>query len=103
MTEHKYTPGEWGYDKRCGDVYGRPGWIAHVQHERKGDPEFGDRDADGQLMASAPDLLRACEAALEQLGVLIGVASNEFPSCPEDDRVYEMVKAAIAKATGEAT
>ena len=60
-----HTEGEWGYDKRRGSVYGPPGWIASVQHDRKGDSDFGDIDADGQLLAAAPALLAACKALLE--------------------------------------
>ena len=67
MSEQKHTPGRWGYDKRCSSVYGPPGWIALVQHERKGDPDFGDPDADGEFIVIACNAHDALVAALENL------------------------------------
>lgn len=53
------TPGRWEYDADLGEI------VAH--HDERDDFRVAmieDNDADGYLMAAAPDLLAACELAL---------------------------------------
>lgn len=49
------------------------------------------------LIESAPDLLEACKAAKEYIGVYHDASSSRAPTL----EVYEKLKAAIAKAEGE--
>jgi len=57
------------------------------------DSDGGTGRADAALIAAAPDLLAALEA-------LYALVQGESPSLLEDDHHDEMIRAAIAKATG---
>lgn len=98
MTD-KFTPGPWFYDEQTESVGSPAGWVANVPSERsrKSDVTFGDVRADGQLIAAAPDLLRACRLACEW--------AAGFPLGGEMDvraamEVYEATKRAIVKVEG---
>lgn len=95
MTEH--TPGPWFYDVRTESIGCEAGWIVGPYwHDQKSDGEFGDQDADGRLIAAAPDLLKACEAALP---LLIDATELVPAGAPFDNGpAIKMLQAAIAKA-----
>ena len=103
MTEH--TPGPWtytwvemgGYDCMS-DAY----VISDANHNTIADIDthmMGTRDSTPWLeecaavMCAAPELLAACEAALDSLGAFAPPIAR--------DRIVPMLRAAIAKAKGE--
>ena len=97
MSEH--TPGPWIYYDDPDAVFwgeirsaAEGGNFALIAHQPDGD----DREADFVLMAAAPDLLEALEAALPELEMAARFALAKVS-------VGEMVRAAIAKAKGEAS
>lgn len=102
MSDAKHTPGSWevvlffpddckdeGYWIR--DEINR-NWIARV-HRWNGAPRSPDATskANAYVLAAAPDLLAACEAVL---------SSPSHGDTPSEDAI-QMVRAAIAKATGK--
>lgn len=94
MSEH--TPGPWFYDKRTGSIGCAAGWVVGPNwHDKKGDGEFGDQDADGHLIAAAPDLLAACRALLASLE-----GAHKFLDLPVPQSA-EVALRAIAKAKGK--
>lgn len=124
MSESKHTPGPWTYYLWSGtssfsEFEGLPSSIA--QHE-EGDesastieiaefpPEHCDLPreeqlANARLIAAAPDLLGALEAAKQFIenGIEFGYISMPDDACPDSAKeVPGMVRAAIAKARGEA-
>lgn len=66
-NETKHTPGPHWYDEHTESIGCEAGWIARIEHTRKGDGEFGNPDADGRLYAAAPALLEACKLAYTRL------------------------------------
>jgi len=95
----KHTQGPWKYEKLVQKVYGRSvggcsmqesdhmiadirGW-GHLSYLPDG-AEI--QDANGRLIAAAPDLLKVLQSLLPTL---------------EDQRIADDARAAIAKATGE--
>ena len=105
MSAH--TPGPWRYLPENGSpttgqhmiAGGKPGYLAEVR-----DCGSGDIKANARLIAAAPDLL---EALLDALPYVEDVLDNpEQLACFKPGTVQRHVKAiraAIAKATGEAT
>lgn len=105
MTKH--TPRPWRFLTNVGYVMGSDGTgpfgPREVQVGTVGDyrdkellPFNKDRwDADGRLVAAAPDLLAACQAALATHTLV-----NSGPGIP---KLVDMLRAAIAKATQSAT
>lgn len=81
MTTHKHTPGPWDYDR---DTTANTLTLLGPDSA-----ELPCSDANCQLVASAPELLAALEAAVR-------VLENE---CPDWGGV-KLGRAAIAKATG---
>jgi hypothetical protein len=75
------TPGKWEYTAALGEVFARQDdgakQLAIVM----------DNDADGYLMAAAPELLAACELAEADVATCGGIVP--------------ILRAAIAKAKGE--
>jgi hypothetical protein len=62
-------------------------------------------DANGHLMAAAPDLLAACKEAQEimisiRTAISEQVAADELVSMSRHLRLYQMIAAAIARAEG---
>jgi len=55
---------------------------------------YGETETNAQLMASAPDLLEACEWALDWM------SEYEHYISDSDHESYEILKSAIAKARG---
>ena len=93
MSEQtKHTLGPWKRAPIHGCmVYAGEQLIADTWHERK-TAEERDRDlADAWLISAAPDLLAACEMAIDRPG---------WQPIPEDER--DIIRAALAKARGEA-
>lgn len=84
MAEH--TPDSWCYDAKSRSVLSANGKIVAPHPHR--DQGGAAVDTAGYLIAAAPDLLAACEKVMSEV---------YFPENWEDD-----VKAAIAKARGEA-
>lgn len=95
---NKHTPGPWMLDGDAGsmslDVIARSERIAMIDCEvcRMEDSEV---DANGLLIAAAPDLLDA-------LSTLLRAATEaRWPLVGEQMAPMNMARAAIAKATGE--
>ena len=94
MSAPKHTPGPWSVNR------GGP-WICTVGNN-VGDPavfgprpeagpfQFGDKAADAQLIAAAPDMLDALQQVAGRYHVLDHA----------DQAVFNAVRAAIVKATG---
>jgi hypothetical protein len=95
MSNTKHTPGPWKVDGITGLL------VAVVQGQAEilashGDPLlYGTCDADARLIAAAPDLLAACQEIID--GMVDGKNSTN-----KNVTMYaiQMVKSAIAKATG---
>lgn len=103
MTEAKHTPGPWSYENEGQTVYvgnqieGR--WIAQVRgwgwlQKLKNGEEV--QDANGRLIAAAPELLEA---------LILMVRTHEEPAETQLQEARELqwiekARSAIAKATG---
>lgn len=94
----KYTPAPWSAE-RVWDIpetkvhaycCGKPYALAEVYAM----PGAGEREANAKLIAAAPELLAAAQAAWNCIG--------ELPPTQARVEVGQMLTAAIAKATGEA-
>lgn len=91
-TEH--TKGSWRLQEKCEDlvieVVANGEEIAEIyQHEGREDEGM----ANAHLMLAAPELLAACRAVL----VNLGDPAPWKDVCPD---CHEMLRAAVAKATG---
>lgn len=62
MSEHKHTPGPWKYVKSIG-VYAGDKW----EIVSFGSCSTEEGHANAQLIAAAPDMLEACEMALQDM------------------------------------
>jgi len=109
MSEQKHTPGPWIIDNQEAFILAPKGsnieYIASL-----GDPinDFGNAwddacmtdevVANARLIAAAPELLAALEAAREFIadGMAMG-----FVGMPEDENVLEVIENAIRRAKGE--
>lgn len=95
-----HTPGSWTYNERVKCIAAPAGWVASLVGHR-----VGDQKADGILMASAPDLLEACEAAIEALDACADyVTSSVYAQIWSFCNGYEGspdIRAIVAKAKGE--
>lgn len=87
MDDLKHTPGEWRYKDGMISSDETGGTLATMNETSKNGSEPGD----GPLMAAAPELLEACEQALNVI----------YPDCPATIHAIEKLKAAIAKAKGQ--
>ena len=98
MGKNKHTPGPWkviGKDKtEIGALLGTPEAIVIADTRFFQEPTNPRERADARLIAAAPDLLAACEAALDNIPY---VAAVQW-----DYDLAQQLKAAIAKARGEA-
>jgi hypothetical protein len=94
-----FPPGPWKYVRQSctHSVQEASGLV--VAEMDSGPSEEAERScaADAQLIAAAPDLYSACEAALEAIEPEGGYLPNEHPS----DLVVQL-RAALSKAKGEA-
>ena len=102
----KHTKGPWRYEQRGTQIWGRSvggcqmiendhliadvrGW-GHIQYLTNGEEI---QDANGLLIAAAPDLLESAKLLIDSYDI-----------CRKDrtpDVIFERLRAAIAKATGE--
>jgi len=86
-AEHSTTAGPW-------KVWNDRVWTDEESEDMKEicslSGNRGDRDANARLIASAPELLHACEVALAAM-----------ESGPGTDAEASIIRAAIAKATGD--
>lgn len=90
-----HTPGPWTayhnghfWDITIGGMYEASTAMVHPNAvERRSDEET---EANARLVAASPDLLEA----------LIALRDGPQIECVDDDRVQDMIRAAIAKATG---
>lgn len=105
MSESKLMPVSWIRDGRTVYALNEQGvnrfsfhiqggfvWQTRTSGERTTDSEL---DAVTQLASAAPDLLAACQAALATHS-----CENSEPGLPTLQEVYDLLRAAIAKAEG---
>jgi hypothetical protein len=83
----KHTPGPWTYDKKDGSIGTKDGLTVTAGAYGY---DIACSDADGVLMAAAPELLEVLEAIIAD-----GLHCDVVP------HLHEKARAAIAKATGE--
>ena len=112
MNETKHTPGPWSYSPPFDDgSMLRSSWQPAIisRYETAGDGSKYRRlvyicafefrmtpsEADGRLIAAAPELLEALEKALDELG------GNDPHDLAYEDSICGYLRAAIAKAKGE--
>jgi hypothetical protein len=99
----EFTAGDWEVSK-----HGTPEAFPQFGVYAVGDPKDlaivkGDRaKADAQLIAAAPDLLKALQRCAPWMGKLIAEGVHERAVLPNDAiRSLAMAEAAIAKAVGK--
>ena len=84
----KHTPGPWLYNESTNQVHAKHGaTVAEVM------PHYRNAMADGKLLAAAPKLLEAASQALAHIEADEVTHGRKFTA-------GEMLRAAIAKATG---
>ena len=83
----KHTPGPWTYDKKDGSIGTKDGLTVTAGSYGY---DIACSDADGILMASAPELLEALQEITKWM--VFGELEGEM---------YQKARAVIAKATGE--
>ena len=96
-----HTPGPWKVDPKSQEetrskIVGPEGWLGVAQ-------AFGDdleeTQANAALIASAPDLLAACEAALQDINWMVN--NEKYLTFPVLNELGDRLNAAIAAATGQ--
>lgn len=95
MGKYEYTPGPWNYDKQNG-------WVMSANpskaiHSIIDDPAF--RDADGYLIAAAPELLEALELTRDKIAYLYGQLDQGNSDVAQ--QAIRKADHAIAKAKGQ--
>lgn len=92
MSEVKHTPGPWEYHA-VGDSDGETFGIDHIVYANFGAVELCclPTEADGRLIAAAPDLLAALE-------YIVGWNPSDWSA----ETARDLARAAIAKAKGGA-
>lgn len=104
-----FTPGPWhlsderhdGDERMIHDDFDGHGcviacvWPLGADFDNDG---HGSRDANARLIAAAPELLAACEAAFEQWYI-----GDDDENREEAYAAQSLLRGAIAKATGEAS
>lgn len=103
MTENKHTPGPWTIDRRTGRegcnhvIVARggavSGCIAFVNTDWPHPEQQAEQRANLQLMATAPDLLRALQGVLD--------AHSSYHSTGLRQQRWNEARTAIAKALGD--
>ena len=92
-----HTPGPWVFEDefvRAGDVV-----IADPYCEETASTRPGEMEANARLIAAAPELLEACEAAWPMLELACRCQDGTIGSGPcAACRAVEIARAAIAKA-----
>lgn len=125
MSENKFTPGPWviapvsvegyrGFDINCGlpnnkkwvasihaKVFSKTALLTDAGRERLRQ-EMIEVEANARLIAAAPDLLEALEAAIACGMVPVSSANDGGANkYSEQVRVADQIRAAIAKARGQ--
>jgi hypothetical protein len=99
MSTNEYTPGPWTCTSGMVWKAGRKGDgipIARMDRIPGNGTSPVERDANARLIAAAPNLLAACEAALPAL------SAHERTGCDcPDSEAARLIRAAIEKATTE--
>ena len=98
MSDTKFTPGPWRYDRTNGSpttgehmiAGAKPGYLAEVR-----DCGSGDVRANAHLIAAAPDMAEALEKALNFI-------TNTESEMGETLPCGDAARAALAKARGQA-
>ena len=94
MSEHKHTPGPWKMCSMGDSVYIKKG--KRQLPPLSFDLSFFEREANARLIAAAPEMLEV----LEEMARL--PIAGPYPDGPCLDQAdMDIVKAAIAKATGK--
>lgn len=101
----KHTPGPWNYHFEPRDHYSHkirskpglicqlPGWVPHDELRL-------EQEANGRLIAAAPELLEALEATHGLFQATLLIMRDKEASAIAKDQL-DKNRAAIAKATGE--
>ena len=99
MSGAKHTPGPWKRDERSRwlIVTDSGDQVAVVRGGDNYDPQDQPADDRARLIAAAPELLEACEYVADWIDRM---AEDEEPD--GHDGAHTTLRAAIAKATGEA-
>ena len=100
--EIKHTPGPWKFNGRSqsgkdsfnviGTVLGGKYKIARCPFINENKLDFAEAETNAQLIAAAPELLEACEAALIELEGYVPITNVE---------TLDKLKVAISKALGK--
>jgi len=98
MSKIKHTPGPWKYDpdNERSDLIVRAGGLLLAEVNDTRSWPLAQCQANARLIAAAPDMLAALQAALELSDKIKEV---DQPRTDECQAVYNQVKAAIDKAT----
>jgi hypothetical protein len=86
----KHTPGPWTYDKKDGSIGTQDGLTVTAGAYGY---DIACSDADGVLMAAAPELLEALQS-------IVNFWDEQVPTVHVNE-MHIAARAAIAKATGE--
>ena len=108
-----HTPGPWTIEDRD-YIYGSPSTTIYgnrvakvfligepVEHATDPDRDFPEAEANAHLIAAAPALLEAAEAALAYFAVFENVAGGGLGFAYSERKHADALRAAIAKAKGE--
>jgi hypothetical protein len=99
MSEAKYTPGPW-FISPDGIIYSgkTPATALELAFVAQGSDGIQEAQANGMLMAAAPDLLSALKSARRYV---VGAYECAFPNESENTEVLADIDLAIAKAEGQ--
>ena len=100
-TEH--TPGPWRIGDAGNTVFGSPNGEPAPVVVATLAPARGAKRANARMVAAAPDLLEACKEAVSGLGLDARENADELEQDfgTEGVRVFNLLRAAIAKAEGQ--
>jgi len=105
--ETKWTPGPWRYDVQDGEVNGRPDasvLVTDLDVSSSVDDD-DERDANGRLIAAAPDLYEALRTLAHEAHGFLAMADRETHGNTNIQVLSMRIKEALeccAKARGEA-
>lgn len=98
MTAQKHTPGPWEYRENCIYPTSRQRCIARLDWHIRDEVD----DANARLIAAAPDMLEALYEAEEYFDNRADADHDETGFVPNEEmKLLAVVRAAIAKATGQ--
>lgn len=103
MIEAKHTPGPWKVSGRRRQVIGRHGAIPCLLARVNVAASGVECDANARLIAAAPDLLAACEAAIQFIRNGVEFGYIRLPDAGDPALLTPpALEAAVAKAKGGA-